>query len=91
MIKPLQVELDELIDEYVPPLIDLDQLQRLVDRDEAPGCSTANAPLTPSARTSNRGSVTGLVVGAERHDGVVAAESERVADREKRSIAERAR
>ena len=37
MIKPLQVELDELIHEYVPPLIDLDQLNRLVEQDEAPG------------------------------------------------------
>ena len=36
MIKPLQVELEELVDEYVPPLIDLDQLQRLVAEDESP-------------------------------------------------------
>jgi len=36
MIKPLQVELDELVDEYVPPLIDLEQLQRLVAEDDDP-------------------------------------------------------
>jgi hypothetical protein len=36
MHKELQSELDELIDTMVPPLIDLDQLDRLVADDDNP-------------------------------------------------------
>jgi len=50
MIKPLQVELDELIDEYVPPLIDLDQLRQLVDRDEAPGMFDGECAAHPECQ-----------------------------------------
>jgi hypothetical protein len=32
----LERELTELVDAVAPPLIDLDQLQRLVDEDDAP-------------------------------------------------------
>lgn len=36
MIKPLHVELEELLDEVAPPLIDLAQLHRLVAIDDDP-------------------------------------------------------
>jgi hypothetical protein len=51
MYKELQREIDELFDAVAPPLIDLDQLDRLVAEDEDPdafdGECTAHFSCTP--------------------------------------------
>jgi hypothetical protein len=51
MHKELQRELEELVDEVAPPLIDLDQLDRLVLEDENPdafdGECTAHSSCMP--------------------------------------------